>query len=68
MSDLDTRITRVKELVTAREKIDEELSVLLGVEPKAKKPQRCSICYGEGHSARTCPQKPVDPAAQERSK
>ena len=68
MSEMDTRIARVKELIAKREEIDAELSVLLGVEPKAKKPQRCSICNGEGHSARTCPQKPAEPAAQEEAK
>jgi hypothetical protein len=56
--NLDTQISRVKELIAKREEIDAELSALLGVEPKAKKPQHCSICNQEGHSARTCPQRP----------
>ena len=55
---IDAQIARVKELIAKREEIDAELSGILGIEPKAKKPQRCSICNGEGHTARTCPQKP----------
>jgi hypothetical protein len=55
--DIDTQIARVKELISERERIDAELSAMLGVVPKGKKSQRCSICNEEGHSARTCPQK-----------
>lgn len=58
MTNIDTQIARVKELIAKREEIDAELAVMLGVEPRVKKPQRCSICNAEGHSARTCPQKP----------
>jgi hypothetical protein len=53
--DIDTQIARVKDLVARREKIDIELSAIFGVAPKIRKPQRCSICNEEGHSARTCP-------------
>jgi hypothetical protein len=53
--DIDTRITRVKDLAK-REEIDAELSTMLGVTPKTRKPQRCSHCNEEGHTARTCPQ------------
>ena len=60
MNDIDTRIARVKELIAKREEIDSELSGMLGIEPKARKPQRCSLCNGEGHSARTCPQKALE--------
>ena len=55
--NIDTPIARVKELITKREEIDADLSSMLRLEPKSKKPQRCSICNEEGHSARTCPQK-----------
>jgi hypothetical protein len=55
--NIDTQIARVKELIAKREQIDAELASMLGVEPKSKKPQRCSTCNEEGHSARTCPQK-----------
>jgi hypothetical protein len=54
--DIDTQITRVKDLIAKREEIDAELSAILGVTPKVRKPQRCSKCNEEGHSARTCPQ------------
>jgi hypothetical protein len=54
--DIDSRIARVKELIAKREEIDVELSAILGVAPRVRKPQRCSICNEEGHSARTCPQ------------
>ncbi|PIT02753.1 hypothetical protein TSA1_19840 [Bradyrhizobium nitroreducens] len=54
--DIDTQIARVKDLIAKREEIDTELSSILGVTPKARKPQRCSNCNEEGHSARTCPQ------------
>jgi hypothetical protein len=54
--DIDTQITRVKDLIAKREEIDAELFAILGVTPKVRKPQRCSKCNEEGHSARTCPQ------------
>lgn len=54
--DIDTQISRVKDLIDKREQIDAELSTILGVTAKARKPQRCSNCNEEGHSARTCPQ------------
>ncbi len=54
--DIDTQITRVKDLIAKREEIDAELSTILGVTPKARKTQRCSICNEEGHTARTCTQ------------
>jgi hypothetical protein len=57
--DLDTHIARVKDLIARREEIDAELAAILGVTPKARKSQRCSICNEEGHSARTCPQQQV---------
>jgi len=58
--NIDTQIARVKELIAKREEIDAELASMLGIEPKARKSQRCSICNGEGHTARTCPQKPSE--------
>ena len=54
--DIDTQIARVKDLIAKREEIDTELSAILGVTVKVRKPQRCSNCNEEGHSARTCPQ------------
>jgi hypothetical protein len=58
MTNIETQIARVKELIGKREEIDAELSAIFGIEPKSRKPQRCSFCNGEGHSARTCPQRP----------
>jgi hypothetical protein len=58
--NIETQIARVKELIAKREEIDAELSSMLGIEPKSKKPQRCSICNEEGHSARTCPRKTAE--------
>jgi Zinc knuckle len=57
--DIDTQIARVKELIAKREEIDAELSGILGVGPKVRRTLHCSICNEEGHSARTCPQKPA---------
>jgi hypothetical protein len=57
--DIETQIARVKELIAKREPVDAELSAMLGVVPKGKKSQR-PICNEEGHSARTCPQKPAE--------
>lgn len=54
--DIDTQIARIKDLIAKREEIDAELSAVLGISPKVRKPQRCSVCDQEGHSARTCPQ------------
>lgn len=53
--DIDTQIARVKDLIAKREEIDTELPTVLGVTTKVRKPQRCSNCNEEGHSARTCP-------------
>ncbi|MBR0960897.1 hypothetical protein [Bradyrhizobium japonicum] len=52
--DIDTQITRVKDLIAKREAIDAELSSLLGVTPRVRKTLRCSICNEEGHTARSC--------------
>ena len=62
--DIDHQIARVKDLIAKREEIDAELSAMLGATPKARKPQRCSTCGEEGHSARTCTQQPSEPTAQ----
>ena len=55
--EIDTQIERVKTLIAKREEIDAELSSLLGVTPRVRKTQKCSVCNEEGHTARTCPQK-----------
>jgi hypothetical protein len=58
--DIDTRIERVKTLIAKREEIDAELSGMLGATSRVRKTQRCSTCNEEGHTARTCPQKPAE--------
>ena len=54
--DIDSQIARLKDLIAKREEIDAELSMILGITPRTRKVQRCSVCHEEGHSARTCPQ------------
>jgi hypothetical protein len=58
--EIDTQIARVKDLIAKREEIDAELAGILGIAPKARKMMRCSTCNEEGHTARTCPQKPAE--------
>ena len=53
---MDYDITRAKELIERREQIDEELAAIFAT-GKSRKPQKCSSCGEEGHSARTCPTK-----------
>jgi len=52
--DIDT--SHIRDLLNRRDEIDAELASLLSG-TKERKPQRCSLCQQEGHSARTCPQK-----------
>jgi hypothetical protein len=54
---LDIDIERVKELIGKREDIDAELAKLFGSKQTSRKPQQCSHCNLEGHTARNCPQK-----------
>jgi Zinc knuckle len=58
--NIDAQIERVKDLIAKREEIDAELSSMLGGTPRVRKTQRCSTCNEEGHTARTCPQKPTE--------
>jgi hypothetical protein len=58
--EIDTQIARVKTLIARREEIDAELAGIFGAVPKARKTMRCSTCNEEGHTARTCPQKPSE--------
>lgn len=52
---LDTKIARVKELISQKEAVDTELATLLGGE--VKKTITCSKCQAQGHTARSCPQR-----------
>lgn len=53
---MDDKLTRVKELIDAREKIDAELAGLI-VGYGTRKIQKCGACGAEGHNAKTCPTK-----------
>ena len=59
--EIDSAISRVKELIAQRENIDAELAAIFGgtAAPK-RKPSTCSLCNQEGHTARSCPSKPQE--------
>jgi hypothetical protein len=56
---LDERLTRIKDLIETKERVDAELEELIGGSPEKRKrsPQKCSHCDKEGHTARNCPDK-----------
>jgi hypothetical protein len=55
--ELDDTIARVKQLISQRDAINEELAgIFQGQTPKTRKPQQCSVCGSDQHSKRTCPQ------------
>lgn len=61
---MDFDIERAKELMARRDTIDAELTELFsGTLPRgsSRKPQKCSACGQEGHSARTCPTRQQTP-------
>jgi hypothetical protein len=58
--EIDTQIARVQNPIARQEEIDAELANILGAVPKARKTMRCSTCNEEGHTARTCPEKPSE--------
>ena len=59
--ELDDTINRVKVLIAQRENIDAELATIFaGTVPPRRKPSVCSVCQKEGHTARTCPDKPQE--------
>jgi hypothetical protein len=58
---VDAKLSRIKDLITEKERIDAELESLLGGAPqKGSRTRVCSICNEEGHTARSCPTKPAD--------
>ena len=57
---MDDKLTRIKQLIELKEQTDAELETLIGGGTYAKKKVTCSICNTEGHTARTCPQKPAE--------
>jgi hypothetical protein len=56
---LDDKIARAKELISKREDIDAELDQLLAG-TVVRRVSKCSVCQQEGHSARTCPNRPSE--------
>lgn len=48
--------TRIRELLKQRDELDEEIREAVGG-TKERKPQKCSHCQQEGHTARNCPTK-----------
>jgi Zinc knuckle len=58
---VDAKLSRIRDLITEKERIDDELESLLGGAPlKSSRARVCSICNEEGHTARSCPTKPAD--------
>jgi hypothetical protein len=55
---MEDKLVRIKQLIELKETTDAELETLIGGGTYAKKKVTCSICSTEGHTARTCPQKP----------
>ena len=53
--EIDTQ--RIRALLDKRDDIDKELTEAFSGQ-QAKKTITCSLCKAEGHTARTCPQKP----------
>lgn len=57
---MDIDLDRVKELIAKREDIDVELVKLFSGKAASRKPQQCSHCNQEGHTARNCPNKTTE--------
>lgn len=53
---MDTQ--RIRNLLDQRDAIDAELKEIIGG-TKERKTQRCGTCGKEGHTTRTCPERPV---------
>jgi hypothetical protein len=52
----ESKLTRARELIAERDRIDAELeSIFGGAVTRARAPQKCSKCGVEGHTARFCP-------------
>jgi hypothetical protein len=68
MTTINDKINRAKELIAQREAIDTELAELFnGGGAVPRRTITCSICGGEGHTARKCPNKEKTAAAPETS-
>lgn len=52
---MDTKLARLKELITQKEAVDAELESLLGGSVvKEPKTRVCKKCGAQGHNAKTC--------------
>jgi hypothetical protein len=55
---------RIRELLDQRDELDRQIAAAAmpdgtsGALQKPRAPQKCGVCGNEGHTARTCPQKP----------
>lgn len=58
--DIDTKIARVKELISKREELDAELDELFGGCLKERRTPKCSNCGEAGHRASKCPSKQTE--------
>jgi len=56
---MDLDIERARELIQKREEIDAELAAIFAGKQVTRRALKCSICNTEGHTARTCPNKPA---------
>lgn len=54
---MDERLTRIRTLIDEIENRESELNSLMAG-GNSRRPQKCSKCGQEGHSARTCTQEP----------
>ncbi|WP_197087234.1 hypothetical protein [Bradyrhizobium sp. LTSP857] len=56
---MDERLTRIRDRIETKERVDNELEELIGgsAERKKRAQQKCSNCDQEGHTARSCPAK-----------
>ena len=55
--ELQKRAEYLTDLRKRAETLTQEIEAALGGEVKKRSPQKCSICYGTDHTARTCPQR-----------
>jgi hypothetical protein len=66
MTTINDKINRAKELIAQREAIDTELAALFnGGGAVPRRTITCSVCGGEGHTARTCSNKEKSTAVPE---
>jgi hypothetical protein len=63
---IDSKLARIKELITKREEIDAELNELFGGGAiRERRSPRCSVCGEPGHRATTCPTKTAETPVQQ---